>query len=377
MLKKFLATFVAVSGYLFSIAQTTNSVETPKPAEAPVEAVPEKKPALVISGYGDAYWKYDFNKMAGNNKTSFTNSHNSFELGMASIKLEHSTGKVGIVADLGFGKRADEFSYNETAEASGGSANSKFLIKQLYLTYAVNDHFKFTAGSWATHVGYELVDPYLNRNYSMSYMFSYGPFFHTGVKAEATYGKNGFMLGIANPTDLKSTNMERKYVIAQYSTATKNDKLKAYLNFQGGKPADDIKLNQVDLVVNGTISSQFGIGYNGTVTMIKARGQDGKFGDANNWWGSALYLNYDPTSRLGLTLRNEYFSDKKQLNVFGSALEGGNIFATTLSANIKVDNLTIIPEFRLENASEEIFSKSTGAGTKSSASFLIAAIYKF
>ena len=38
--------------------------------------------------------------------------------------------------------------------------------------------------SWATHVGYELVDAYLNRNYSMSYMFSYGPFFHTGIKAD-------------------------------------------------------------------------------------------------------------------------------------------------------------------------------------------------
>ncbi|MGE5106309.1 MAG: outer membrane beta-barrel protein, partial [Sphingobacteriales bacterium] len=136
MLKKFLATFVAVSGYFITYAQT-NSAEPLKP-ETPVEAVPEKKPTLVISGYGDVYWKYDFNKTAANNKTSFTNSQNSFELGMASIKLEHSTGKVGIVADLGFGKRADEFSYNEVAEASGGSANSKFLIKQLYLSYSVS-----------------------------------------------------------------------------------------------------------------------------------------------------------------------------------------------------------------------------------------------
>ncbi|MGE5107177.1 MAG: outer membrane beta-barrel protein, partial [Sphingobacteriales bacterium] len=238
-------------------------------------------------------------------------------------------------------------------------------------------HLKFIAGSWATHVGYELVDPYLNRNYSMSYMFSYGPFFHTGVKAEATYGKNGFMLGIANPTDLKSTTMDHKYVIAQYSTSTKNDKLKAYLNFQGGKPNEDTKLNQVDLVLNGTLSSQFGIGYNGTVTMIKAREPDGKFGDANSWWGSALYLNYDPASWVGLTLRGEYFNDDKQLNVFSSAAKGGNIFATTLSANFKVDNLTIIPEFRLENASEGIYSKSSGEGTKSSANFLVAVVYKF
>ena len=376
MLKKLLATFVVLTGYFTSNAQT-NSAETPKLEETTAEAVPEKKPAIIISGYGDAYWKYDFNKMAGNNKTSFTNSHNSFELGMASLKLEHSSGKVGVVADLGFGKRADEFSYNEVAEASDGSANSKFIIKQLYFSLAVNDHLKFTAGSWATHFGYEVVDPYLNRNYSMSYMFSFGPFFHTGVKAEATHGKHGFMLGIANPTDLKSTTMERKYIIAQYSTATKNDKLKAYLNYQSGKPNADTKLSQMDLVLSGIISSKFGLGYNGTVAMFKAREQAGKFGESNSWWGSALYLNYDPISSLGFTLRNEYFNDKKQLNVFGNAVKGGNIFATTLSANVKVDDLTIIPEFRFENASEEIYTKSTGAGTKSSANFLVAVVYKF
>jgi hypothetical protein len=45
-----------------------------------------------------------------NNYTSFTNSQNSFELGMASIKADYSIGKVDGVIDLGFGRRAEEFS---------------------------------------------------------------------------------------------------------------------------------------------------------------------------------------------------------------------------------------------------------------------------
>ncbi len=65
-----------------------------------------------VSGYVDAYYRFNFSNPrkeaeSFNNNTSFTNSHNSFELGMASVKLEHSMGKVGVVADLGFGKRAD------------------------------------------------------------------------------------------------------------------------------------------------------------------------------------------------------------------------------------------------------------------------------
>ena len=50
-------------------------------------------------------------------------------------------------------------------------------------------------GKWATHVGYELADAYLNRNYSMDYMFSYGPFSHTGLKADIGLGVKRFYDG--------------------------------------------------------------------------------------------------------------------------------------------------------------------------------------
>ena len=335
--------------------------------EIPAET---EKPKPVFTFSADAYYKYDLNKSPFNNRTSFTNSHNSFELGMASVKAEHTIGKVGMVADLGFGKRAEDFSYNDD--------KSRFSIKQLYLSYSPWKNFKFTAGSWATHVGYELVDAYANRNYSMSYMFSYGPFFHTGLKGELTVGKSGFMLGIANPTDLKSTSFGPKFILGQYSTVLANDALKLYINLQAGKFNDSTKLNQVDLVLSQALSDKFNIGYNGTIASTKVK-DAGKYGESNEWWGSAIYLNADPASWLGLTLRTEYFSDKKQLNVFNPGLvpAGGSVLAATLSANFKIDNLTIIPEFRIDNASEPIFFKSSGSQVKTASNVLIAAVYKF
>ena len=108
---------------------------------------------------------------------------------MASVKFEHTGSKIGMVADLGFGTRAAEFSYNDQGIMSA--------VKQLYVSYSPVENLKFTAGTWGTHVGYELLDPQLNRNYSMSYMFSSGPFSHTGLKAEYSSGKHGFMLGIS------------------------------------------------------------------------------------------------------------------------------------------------------------------------------------
>jgi hypothetical protein len=289
---------------------------------------------------------------------------------MATLKLEHNTGKVSIVADLGFGKRAQEFSYNDDGILAA--------IKQLYISYSPAAWVKFTAGSWATHVGYELVDAHLNRNYSMSYMFTNGPFFHTGLKADFTAGKHGFMLGVANPTDYKYVpdgQINRKAFLAQYSVAF-TDKVKAYLNYVNSQAPDSSKTNQFDLVLTGKISDKFNIGYNGTVNNTKFR-EISKYSEAESWWGSALYLNLDPSSAFGLTLRGEYFSDKNALKMFSGFNGGGSIFATTLSANFRIQNLIIIPEFRVDSASESIFQNKDGASKSSAGSFLIAAVYAF
>jgi hypothetical protein len=367
MLRKICFSTLAISTFYFASAQDTTT-ETAK------DSITTEEPAaggLKISGYVDAYYRFNFSnpsKESGvyNNATSFTNSHNSFELGMASVKLEHSVGKVGLVADLGVGRRAEEFSYNDEG--------TLLAIKQAYVTYAPSDKLKFTAGSFATHVGYELVDPNLNRNYSMSYMFSYGPFFHTGVKADYTFGKSGLMLGVVNPTDLKTASFARKWMIAQYSLAA-TDNVKFYLNFQSGNVEDSAKtrLRQYDAVVTAKVSDQFSLGYNGTVQRRSGQDGRGKYEDGSGWWGSALYLNLDPTPSFGLTLRGEYFSDKKDILGFNSS-----IFETTLSANFKVGGLTLIPELRLDNASSDaVFTKRDGTGTKSTVSALFAAVYSF
>jgi Putative beta-barrel porin-2, OmpL-like. bbp2 len=339
--------------------------------------------SLTISGSLDGYYRYNF---AGkqNNYTSFTNSQSSFELGMASLRADATamSGKVGATVDLGFGRRAEEFSYNDGNDNVGsGSDKNGFLtlaaIKQAYITYAPSSKVKFTAGKFATHVGYELVDAPLNRNYSMSYMFTNGPFFHTGLKADITAGPIGFMLGITNYTDQSTATTGAKNFIAQISGATKSGKLKVYLNYsgfggsdKGVNPSGLKSLNQIDLVVLGTISSKFNVGYNGTVQSRKQI--TGSTTANGSWIGNALYLNIDPTDKVGITLRSELISDSKTI-YYGTK----SIFANTLSVNCKVGPLVIIPELRYESANSNYYTKSNGGGTKSTASVLVAAVYKF
>lgn len=326
------------------------------------------KAHLIIAGSVDAYYRFNFHnaKDSGitNNYTSFTNSQNSFELGMAAIKADYSMGKVDGVIDLGFGRRAEEFSYNDRGTLAA--------IKQAYISYSPSTKIKFTMGKWATHVGYELLDAYLNRNYSMDYMFSYGPFFHTGLKVDVNATKNfGFMVGVANPTDFVTANFAKKFFLGQVHAVTSDGKINAYLNYVGGKDMAAAVTNQFDAVLTATVSTKFNVGYNGTIKTVK---EDGKTG-SNSWWGSALYLNFDPSSIVGLTLRGEYFGDKKAVAGFGT-----DIFDATLSANIHIDNLTIIPEFRLDTSKDPIFYKNSDGlapSAKGTGTFILAATYHF
>jgi hypothetical protein len=358
MLRKIFLGNLLIFGFISTYAQTDSTkVTTPTAPEEP-------KPGPTITGSVDVYYRYNFdNPKSGNlnNFTSFTNSQNSFELGMASVKVDHSFGKASGTIDLGFGRRAEEFSYGNPEHTT------LFAVKQAYLSYAVSDHFKLTMGKWATHIGYELVDAYLNRNYSMDYMFSYGPFSHTGLKADIGLGKkSSFMLGVANTSDLVSTTSSRKFAIAQFSTGSANDKIKAYLNYQG--TYGSLSLNQFDLVVTGAVSDKFSIGYNGTVQSVKTDSTS-----SHSWWGSALYFNYDPKSTFGITLRGEYFDNKKAV----VSAPATSIFDVTLSPNFKVGNLTIIPELRLDAGKDAIFEKHDGNTTKSTVTGILAATYHF
>ena len=122
--------------------------------------------------------------------------------------------------------------------------------------------------------------------------------------------------------------------------------------------------------MTGVLSDKFNIGFNGT---IQGRKQiDGSALTSGSWNAAALYLNIDPSSTVGLTLRSELVSDSK-LVYFGTK----NILANTLSFNFKAGAFTFIPELRIESAQSEFYAKNDGSSSKSTATALIAAVYKF
>ncbi|WP_426091647.1 outer membrane beta-barrel protein [Flavobacterium sp. DSR3-2] len=324
-------------------------------------------PATIFAGSADAYYKYDFSGI-DNSLTSFTNSHNSFELGMASLEASHKMGKAAVFVDLGFGKRASQFTYNDDS--------STFMIKQLFFTYEFSDKFKVTAGSFGTHVGYELLDAVDNKNYSMSYAFTYGPFFNTGVKAQYISGKFSFMAGVSNPTDFKTTieaGSSQKTFVGQ--VAFLGDTGSAYFNVTSGSsnPSSDENKTQFDFVGTKKLSDAFSLGFNGTYAMTINDFDSTLDGE---WFSLVGYANFALNETLSLAYRLEYF-DAKEATASLGLLAGRSLVGNTLSLNYKVGNLTIIPEFHLDTASEDIFSNSDAAPKGVTAYALLATTYSF
>jgi Putative beta-barrel porin-2, OmpL-like. bbp2 len=316
---------------------------------------------LKISGSADMYYQYSLKRTAL--PTIFTEQPSSFALGMASVKLEKNVKNVGFVADLAWGPRAEN--------ANGSIGTSLASIKQLFVTYAPSNKLKFTFGSFFTHVGYEVTDP-TNLNYSTTYGFSKGPFFHTGLKADYTINDNwSLMAGYFDQTDRKFDVKKPRNAGAQL--AYHKDDFKVYFNYLGGKISDDtsgLNVQQVDVTAIYQVSTQFGLGFNATDKVYLRKNLK-----KTNWISVALYENYAVNDQFTLALREEYFTDKA-----GEALGtlDNSIFTTTLSGNYKINALTLMTELRLDHANKNSFWDSKkNLATNQLPVFLFAAVYVF
>jgi len=203
----------------------------------------------------------------------------------------------------------------------------------------------------------------------MSYAFTNGPFFNTGVKAQYTLGKYSIMAGITNPTDFKSATKAgstQKTVIIQLGYTI--DSGSVLLNFTSGSlnPISTANKTQFDFVASKKVSEKLSLGFNGTYAYTT----DDIIEGTNAWFSVTGYATVALNKNLNLAYRAEYFDDKA--SVVGL---GANVIANTISLNFKDGNLTFIPEFRLDTASEKIFTD--GSPTKSTAFIVLATTYTF
>ena len=317
----------------------------------------EDKKTFTLSGSIDTYFRGNLNAANDANKiapgTSFANAP-GFSLGMINIIAGYEGEKVGFVADMVYGPRGADAVFESTGSAS--------IVNQLYAYWNVSEKVKLTMGNFNTFLGYEVISPTANFNYSTSYMFSYGPFSHTGIKADITLSeKSSLMLAIMNPTDATEFNPDGKYSLGvQYGYSGQ------FFNYLLNPDS-----YEVDFTGGFDISEALFLGLNAAYFSAD---------DAAGFYGVALYPQYATSKHFKIGLRAEYFAETDgDFGAIGTGVADSSIFATTLSANYTIGSLTIIPEVRLDSASDNFngFTNNSADPTKSLSSFLLAAVYSF
>jgi len=341
---------------MLSIAFATTSLVIAQETEEEEDITPK----FSINGTVDAYFRTNLNAPnVGDNSMAPGSSFAQlpgFSLGMANIITAYEGEKVGFVADLVFGPRGTDAIFNSPMYSATGNT-----VNQLYIYWNVNEKVTLTMGNFNTFLGYEVISPAANFNYSTSYLFSYGPFSHTGIKADFSLSEDfSAMIGVFNLTDLTEYNPTGIYAFG------------AQLGYKGQyvNLLTDSGAYELDYTGGFSLSDSFYLGLNAAVY------DNGGTGFA----GVALYPQLTTSDTFSLGLRGEFFVESGAYGAIDQIENGaadGSVFALTLTGSASIGSLIIKPEIRIDNASDDSFLNTKFAPQKSLSSFVLAAVYAF
>lgn len=311
-----------------------------------------EKKRFSVSGSVDAYFQTYLtasDDMAPSFGTAFADQ-SGFAFGMGNLIAAYDGEKVGAVLDLVTGPRGAGATF-DTDIVNG-------IVNQAYVYWNVSEKTKLTFGRWNTFLGYEVIAPASNFNYSTSYLFSNGPFSHMGLRADFAISDDfSLMLAITNPWDTNNTSTSGEYAYgAQLGFKDQ------YLNLYYDSGNNGGLGFEIDYTGGFDLSDDFFLGINAAYND----------NDGAGFYGAALYPQYTTSESFAIGLRGEYFA------YHGDGSDFPSVFATTLTGSYTIDNLIIKPEVRLDTwSNSEPYFDHDGAPADNLAAFTLAAIYTF
>ena len=346
----------------------------------------EAKSPLSITGSVDTYYQTYLTAPddAGAGFGTAFAGQSGFAVGMGNIIASYEGAKSGAVLDLVTGPRGAGATFN--SDIVNG------IVNQAYAYLNVSESTTFTIGRFNTFLGYEVIAPAANFNYSTSYLFSSGPFSHVGVKADFALSDDlSLMLAVTNPWDTNDISGTGQYALGA-QLGYKGQFLNLY--YDGGE-YEGLGF-EIDYTGGFDITESFFLGINAAYqTSSYAYGEEDILDEddmptgetetvllssdfSNGFYGFALYPQVALSDSFTIGARGEYF---------GYHAEEGedlpSVFATTLTGSYTVENLIIKPEIRIDsftNAEGGLLGTAIdndGVPADSLAAFTLAAIYSF
>ena len=261
-----------------------------------------------FTGLVDAYYTYNFNEPLTGTFTPLRNfdvRHNQFSVALVELALNKpatSDDRVGFRFDLDYGQVANIFN------ADPLDGNSLLNVQQAYVSYMlpVGSGLTLDFGKFVTPIGTEPTESKDNFNYSRSFLYALGPYYHVGARLGYAINEKVSLQGIiVNGWNASGDNNSGKS-FGVGVTLKPTPKITFVQNLLVGPEqnddTDDVrKLSDTNLAINFTDKMAAGLNY--------AYNRDSIAGDGVSWQGIALYYRNQITPVFAMAPRFEFFKD--------------------------------------------------------------------
>jgi hypothetical protein len=309
---------------------------------------------VIVEGYIDAYYAYDFNKPAGGNRPYAVSMarHNEMIINLAFVDVKYSSSRLRARFVPGFGTYINANYANEPGalknivEASAGI--KLFKTKSIWFDFGV-------FGS-----------PYTNESaiskdhlaYTRSFAPEYVPYYLSGAKISAalTDKLNAYVYLINGWQQMQDAN-ESKSLGTQLEYRPNNNWLLNWNTYIGKE--------------NTAADPTFSTRYFTDFFFIYSRGKWSATGctylglqkrDVNSdayWWQANLVARYAFTNKISATVRAEYFEDSNEVLVNPlTGVPGFNSYSGSLGLNAKpAENMLLRLEWRTFYSAKDVFER--------------------
>jgi hypothetical protein len=328
----------------------------------------EEEPKFNVTGSVDAYFRANLTSandegtntaLGTDGDLSVFNNDSGFSAGMANVTFSYEGETVGFIADLAYGPRMDDY-------------NPGNVVNEAYVYWNASDKVMLMMGRFNNWMGYETLSAANNFHYSMSHQFTYSARNFNGLVAQFDFGtdlRGG--VGIMNPAEYSTGNTTGDFSIAAGLTYKVNTGISflssqsaSYIDF---KTAFDVSDN-FNVKLNAHIAD-FGADDLSTGQIHTAEQLELVGSGIDGFTSISAYPQIKSSDKMSWGMRLEYMMMDDDADT--------SVFTPTLTARYSVGDLTIIPELRMDSASEDLFKDSDGDDTGGLTAFNLAAVYTF
>jgi opacity protein-like surface antigen len=309
-----------------------------------------------FGGYIDAYYSYDFNKPADNNRPFFlysNNRHNEFNVNLAYVKGSYSTENIRANIALATGTYINA---NYAAEPG--------VLKNIYeanagVKISKRKNLWIDIGVLPSHIGFESARSFDCWTLTRSLVAENSPYFESGARLSYTSDNSKISLAALALNGWQRITRVNGNSLMSWGTQVylkPSDKVSInYSTFFGTDKPDNARLwriyHNLYLILQFNDKIGFTAGFD-LGTEQKAKGSS----DKNTWYTPVGIVRITPGRKWAITLRGEYFSDENGVIIATGTANGFKTLGASVNVDRKVsDNLLWRTEIRTLRSKDNIF----------------------